>query len=159
MPKSLTAGSEVYVSLSNTCAYFMSVSHTFHVLLISAVSLSPLSQRALHTPFKYQQKLANCLAPDFKEGGEVGSRLRIVNSKVHLAANSSKQSLRLYGRMTSVYRVTNQTHPRGDKGAIFMLFVGRALVRISALGKISRIRVTKSHVYFNLTYPVSPRVN
>ena len=137
----------------------MSVSHTFHVLAVSAVSLSPLPSGTQIPPLNINNNYVNYLARDIKERREGGSRLRIVNSKVRLAASSSRQSLRLYGRMTSVYRVTNETHARGDKGAIFLLFVGRALVRISALGKSSRIRVTKSHVYFSLISPVSPSVN
>lgn len=137
----------------------MSVRHTFHVLPISAVSLPTLSQRTLIRPLNTNNNYANYLAPDFKESRGVGSRLRIVNSKVHLAASSSRQKLRLYGRMTSVWSVTKQTRPRGDKGAIFCFFVGRALVRLSALGKSFRIRVTKSHTYFNFIYPICPRVN
>ena len=76
--------------------------------------------------------------------------MRIVNSKVHLAASSSRQSLILYGRMTSMYIVTNQRHPRGDKCGIFLLFVGRDLVRISAFVKSLPIHVTKSHAHLTL---------
>jgi hypothetical protein len=140
-------------------SFFMSVSHTFHVPLFQLCHCRPYASGIDIRPLNINNNYVNYLAPDFKESREVGSRLRIVNSKVHLAASSSRQSLKLYGRMTSVYRVTNQRHLRGDKGGIFLLFVGRDLVRISALVKSFPIRVTKSHAHFNLIYSICPGVN